>query len=314
MALNVLGVARDNHLKTQVGSGRERGEDRFRILVEHGDGSQSIEKADIVVDATGVFGQANWCGAGGLPARGERRLRWRIEYAIPDVLGSQREAYEARRILVVGNGLAAAATIVALSKLMQRVPQTDVTWVTPVATTTLESGPIDVSRFAGLPPRRQLAEAANALAASTKLRLAHRPGLRLEAVDYDAADQQLLVTFDGEPEPLRVDRIVANVGHRPDRSIYEELQVRECPRTGGPWGVSQSLEQHPAAAPPDPGEHPAERLITTEPNFYILGAKSFGRDPSFLMTDGLAQVRDLFVLIGGRASLDLYSTAEKPVS
>lgn len=32
------------------------------------------------------------------------------------------------------------------------------------------------------------------------------------------------------------------------------------------------------------------------------------------MTDGLAQVRDLFVLIGGRASLDLYSTAEKPVS
>ncbi len=307
--VTALGVARQHWLKTATGDHGQRSADGFRILLDHRDGSQSVEAADIVIDATGVLGQPNWCGAGGLPARGESRLRSRIEYSIPDVLGTERALYEARRVLVVGSGLSAAATVVALAKLMQRVPQTDVTWVTQASPSDASTGPIALAPYNELPAQRRLAEAGNQLAQSSNPRLIHRAGVLVEAIEYDAADQQFLVTFDSDAQPVCFDRIIANVGHRPDRSLYQELQVRECPRTGGPWGVSQRLGRNRAATAPATSEHAATRLITTEPNFYILGAKSYGRDASYLMTDGFAQIRDLYALIGGRATLDLYATA-----
>ncbi len=308
--VTVLGVARPHFLKTQS-TDTQRSEDGFRVLVEQGDGSQASYTADIVIDATGVFGHPNWCGAGGLPARGERRVGSRIEYGIPDVLGTERAAYEGRRVLVVGSDLSAAATIVALAQLIECVPQTEVTWVTHTPPGAASLGPISLAPYDACPPWKRLAEAGNELALATNPRLNHRAGVRIEAIDFDAADQQFLVTFDADTAPIAYDRLVANVGHRPDRSLYEELQVQECPLTGGPWGVSQSRGTYATPLLPPSSRHAAERLVTTEPNFYILGAKSFGRDTGYLMTAGFAQIRDLFALIGGRASLDLYSTADQ---
>ena len=45
-----------------------------------------------------------------------------------------------------------------------------------------------------------------------------------------------------------------------------------------------------------------------EPNFYVLGVKSYGRNPHFLLRTGFEQVRDVFTLILGKADLDLYKT------
>ncbi len=307
--VTVLGVGRNHFLKPEADEG-QRGADGFRLLLEHRNGSQSIETADIVIDATGVFGTPNWCGAGGLPARGERQLRSRIEYSIPDVLGSARADYEARRVLLVGHGLTAAATIVTLAKLVERVPQTDVTWVTPPTRDEPSGGPIFLGRDDELPHRRRLTEEANQLAQANHPRIHHRSGVLVEAIDYDAADRQFVVTFNTSPQSERFDRIIANVGYHPDRSLYEELQVDECPRTGGLAGL-RSQSEVPASCIDRVSEQPAEHLKTSEPNFYILGAKSYGRDASFQMADGFHQIRDLFALIGGRATLDLYATAEK---
>ena len=120
---------------------------------------------------------------------------------------------------------------------------------------------------------------------------------------WDAYDE-FVVQFAGADNLAveRFDRIIANVGYRPDRSLYEELRVSESPVFSAPLT--------PAAADAPAGD----RLTTDEPNFYVLGSKAFGRAPGFLMTDGLRQVRDLFGLIGGRAELDLYATAAKLVS
>ena len=41
-------------------------------------------------------------------------------------------------------------------------------------------------------------------------------------------------------------------------------------------------------------------------NFYILGAKSYGRNANFLLRNGFEQVREVFTLIMGKAELDLY--------
>ncbi len=90
--------------------------------------------------------------------------------------------------------------------------------------------------------------------------------------------------------------------------VYEGLSVSSSFTTGdrGAHGTGAAVDgsQDGAALPP-------ARLITPEPNFYILGAKRFGREARFLITDGLRQIRDLFGIIGGRAELDLYVTVEK---
>lgn len=56
--------------------------------------------------------------------------------------------------------------------------------------------------------------------------------------------------------------------------------------------------------------HGSASLVTTEPNFYVLGGKSYGRNPHFLLSIGHTQIRDLFALIGDRETLDLYQTIQ----
>ena len=54
-----------------------------------------------------------------------------------------------------------------------------------------------------------------------------------------------------------------------------------------------------------------ETVLLREPNFYVLGAKSFGRRDNFLFADGLEQIRVLFSVIGDRAELDLYANLRR---
>jgi len=50
-------------------------------------------------------------------------------------------------------------------------------------------------------------------------------------------------------------------------------------------------------------------LSHPEPNFFIIGIKSYGRDAGFLMQNGFRQVRDAYQLISGDAALDCYDGA-----
>ncbi len=44
--------------------------------------------------------------------------------------------------------------------------------------------------------------------------------------------------------------------------------------------------------------HGPETLLNPEPNFFILGQKSYGRSPNYLMRVGWEQVDDVFHLLG----------------
>ena len=54
---------------------------------------------------------------------------------------------------------------------------------------------------------------------------------------------------------------------------------------------------------------PAGGIQTDEPGYYILGAKSKGRDGSFLLRDGHEQIKKAFGIILGNAKADLYAKA-----
>jgi hypothetical protein len=61
----------------------------------------------------------------------------------------------------------------------------------------------------------------------------------------------------------------------------------------------------------DPATTGPQALLNPEPDFYILGAKSYGRNSRFLIATGLKQIRDLFTIIGDREDLDLYTSMAK---
>ena len=52
--------------------------------------------------------------------------------------------------------------------------------------------------------------------------------------------------------------------------------------------------------------HGAETLRNPEPNYFILGAKSYGRNSNFLLRIGFEQIREVFTIIMNKADLDLY--------
>ena len=105
-----------------------------------------------------------------------------------------------------------------------------------------------------------------------------------------------------------MERIIANVGYGPNTDLYRELQVQECYASLGPKNLSDALLKHTGG---DwltvPSQGPAT-LRNPEPNFFLLGAKSYGRNSHFLMRTGFEQVRDVFTLIMNKPGLDLYKS------
>jgi hypothetical protein len=84
------------------------------------------------------------------------------------------------------------------------------------------------------------------------------------------------------------------------------LQVHECYATLGPIKLAAALLKHAGGDCLTLGPQGPETLRNPEPNFYLLGAKSYGRNSQFLLRTGFEQVREVFTLITGKPGLDLY--------
>jgi hypothetical protein len=95
-----------------------------------------------------------------------------------------------------------------------------------------------------------------------------------------------------------VDRIVVATGFRPDFSFLRELRL----------GLDPAVEAPPALAPLiDPNfhscgtvpPHGVDQLVHPEPGLFIVGSKSYGRAPTFLMATGYEQVRSIVAELAG---------------
>jgi hypothetical protein len=311
----VAAIGRAWLLKTELPAKEERGDELFRLLVRDAEGIERIEHADVVIDATGVYDNANWLGQGGIPAVGETAACPHIEYGIPDVLGLERDRYAGKRVLVAGAGYSSATTVTALAQLAAESKETSVLWITRAPRDVSGAGPVPVIGEDRLPSRRRLAEAANKLAAGKSAAVRHLSGTAVDQIHYDADDDQFRVTLSfldetDYPDKQVFDRVVANVGYRPDNRLYEELQIHECYASGGPMKLAAALSGDSSADCLDQTSAGPQSLLNPELNFYILGAKSYGRNSRFLYRIGLDQIRDLFTLIGDRENLNLYESAK----
>jgi hypothetical protein len=302
----VVSVGRTRLLKNELIGSPERAAYPFRLLIDAGEERERVVEADIVIDASGVYSHHNWMGSGGLPAVGERALGARIEYGIPDLRGAQAGHFGGRRTLVVGSGHSAATTVLALRELADHRPGTRVLWLMRGAA----EDPYAPLPGDPLPERAELMTRAALLLRRGDPVLECRRGWVVEEVrDAHPGAFELVLSKGAERRRERVERIIANVGHRPDRTLYEELQVHECYATQGPMKLAAALLGGASADCLAQKSHGVDALRSPEPDFYILGVKSYGRTPNFLIRIGLAQVRELFQGIENDAALDLYATA-----
>src|SRR4029077_8151796 len=72
LGARVLGIGREGLLKHEEIATPERGRRPFRLLLADASGREWTEGADVVIDATGTWGNPNSLGDGGIPAPGER--------------------------------------------------------------------------------------------------------------------------------------------------------------------------------------------------------------------------------------------------
>jgi thioredoxin reductase len=294
----VLHVGRHGFLKEDGTGDSRRGQQPFRLLIRDGKGRERIEEADVVLDCTGTYAQHRWIGDGGIPAVGELAAEPRIAYGLEDVLGERRTDYAGKTILVVGSGYSAATTVSNLAQLGENDPDTWVIWLARG----INSQPIKRIPNDPLRERDHLGVRANTLAMRTDGNVEFHKDTRIEAIEPASGEKsfRVIASCAGQPRTWEVDRIIANVGYSPDTYLYRELQIHECYASLGPMNLAAALQKHAGAdclAVPAQG---ADTLRNPEPNFYILGAKSFGRNSNFLLKNGFAQFGEAFRLLSGR--------------
>jgi thioredoxin reductase len=300
----VVAIGRRSLFKNEAPGDVKRGRQPFRLLVRDAKKVERSEEADYVLDCTGTYGQHRWLGDGGIPALGELNAEQFISYGLEDIAGERHALFGGRTILLVGAGYSAATTVCNLADLAAKYPDTWVYWVTRGG----GSLPIRREPQDPLRERDRLAVRANTLAARTDANVEHYPQTVIDAVETAGADKGFKVTArrGGQTVVWNVDRIIANLGHTPNTDLYRELQIHECYASLGPMKLAAALLGQRNEDCLKQTSCGPETLRNPEPNFFILGAKSYGRNSNFLLRVGFDQVREVFTLITGKPGLDLY--------
>jgi hypothetical protein len=220
---------------------------------------------------------------------------------LEDVVGADRRRYEGKRVLLVGSGHSAATALDGLTQL----PKTKVVWISRDPRSVL----LPVIPNDPLPERARLSEMARSLASGVNKAVEYRPSTEVERVAERNGGFEVTIRSGGHSETLSVDRILAHVGYRPNNKIYGELQVHECYASLGPMKLSAALLGEGASSADCLAETSkgADVLRNPEPNFFIVGAKSYGKNSNFLIRIGIQQVREVYSLLEGKPDLDLYA-------
>ena len=148
-----------------------------------------------------------------------------------------------------------------------------------------------------LPARVELSRAANEIAAGASWLSQH---VGAEVLAYERRDGRVRVTLRGAgaDQTLVVDRVLALVGYCPDLEMTRELQVHHCYASEGTMKLAAALLSSPPSRDClDQVAHGPESLRNPEPGFFVLGAKSYGRNPRFFLSIGHQQIGDAFALM-----------------
>jgi hypothetical protein len=107
-----------------------------------------------------------------------------------------------------------------------------------------------------------------------------------------------LVAHSGSTALPAVDEIVAATGFRPDVELLSELRIALDVATQSPVRLAPLIDPNLHSCG-SVRPHGAEQLQHPDANVYIVGMKSYGRAPTFLLLTGYEQVRSVVAAIAG---------------
>ncbi|MFJ6414399.1 NAD(P)-binding domain-containing protein [Terribacillus saccharophilus] len=280
----VVAVTRDGADKLKSDNRNERA-----FVVHYKNGSK-LEKvsASAIIDASGTWQNPNPPYADGVWL--DSSIRDSVHTNIPAVQ-QQPEVFKGKHTVVIGSGHSALNTLLNLAELKEDQPSTKISWILR------RESP--VSAFGG--------EEQDQLAARGALGSSAHKLVEQGVIDVFAPFNVEEINYDGSNYTLSskegniistVDQIVVNTGARPDFSFLREIR----------YVIDPIVESTPALAPLiDPNLHSCgtvrphgeEELKHPEKNFYVVGVKSYGRAPTFLLATGYEQVRSIVASIAG---------------
>ena len=269
---------------------RDRDTTPFTVRVQHRNGETRDHAVAAVIDASGTWGTRNPLGTSGLPAIGEDAAAGRISSPLPDVAGRDRIRFAGRRALVVGAGHSAANTLISLADLARQEPATRILWAVRGGSAEKVYGGGDAD---GLPARGQLGSRLRRLVQAGTIELHTRFGIAsLKALDSGVTVQSV----DGRT--LDADVVVPCTGFRPDLAMLRELRLDLDPAVEAPRQLGPLIdpEFHSCGTVPP---HGAKLLAHPDKDFYVVGIKSYGRAPTFLLATGYEQVRSVAAALAG---------------
>jgi hypothetical protein len=287
----VVAIGRKDFDKVKT-AGRET--QPFVLEIVDGSGRRSRIEARAVIDASGTWAMPNPIGSGGLPVPGESEVADRLAYGIPDVLGTARETYRDKAVMVVGSGHSALNALLELTELQDAAPATRILWALRREQVESvfgggESDALPERGALGLRAKRAVADGRIEVLSPFRIgRLARRSDGK---VDVEGMLRGNTIT-------IAADRLIVATGFRPDFDPLREIRLDldpwlESTRALGPL-IDPNLHSCGTVRP-----HGARELAHPEQDFYIAGIKSYGRAPTFLLATGHEQVRSIAAALAG---------------
>jgi len=263
----------------------------FALRVRDAGGHESTLLARAVIDASGTWSTPNPLGAEGIPADGEAAAANRIVYGIPAPLGTDRSRYAGRRVLVAGSGHSAFNVLLDLVALADVAPATAITWA-------IRRGDVGALYGGGsadaLPARGELGIRLRSAVTNGRVKLV----TTFKTAAVRCSDKGVSVTDVGGRVLGPFDQIIAATGFRPDLGLTHELRLDLDPAVESPRVLAPLIDPNVHSCGTVP-PHGVEELKHPESDFYIVGMKSYGRAPTFLMLTGYEQVRSVVAALVG---------------
>jgi cation diffusion facilitator CzcD-associated flavoprotein CzcO len=290
--VEVVGVTREGMDRTRT---RARFATPFAVRVRYENGAIEDVAAQAVIDASGTYLSPNSLSSGGLELPGMAEIGDRVTAALPDVLGRDRAVFAGRHTTVVGAGHSAANTLLALASLARDEPSTRVTWLIRNAQAVrVSSSPDDQ-----LEGRAVLGSRVDRAVADGRISLID--GFEIIRARRSSDAVELVGLRHGAVETHTTDVVVNATGFRPDLGMLREIrleldEVVEAPKRLAPL-IDPNVHSCGTVEP-----HGFRELTHPEKGFFVVGMKSYGRAPTFLLATGYEQVRSVTAWLAGDAA------------
>lgn len=291
------------HLDTKVLSVGKKDIDKMKtsnrentpfIIHTESKGAYKTFEAKAVIDATGTWGSPNPAVSSGVWLKEEKALHHQIFYGIPDILEKEKTRYANKRVAVVGGGHSAINSLLDLAKLKEFYPETEILWI--MRRKNVEDAYGGEEKDA-LEARGALGTRIHKLVDEQKIKVItpffiHQVKKSDKGIVIIGRQKGNERTFED------MDEVIVNAGSRPDLSMIREVRTSIDTSTESVYELAPLIDPnlHSCGTVRPHGE---KELRQSEKDFYIVGAKSYGRAPTFLMATGYEQVRSVVAFLTG---------------